>query len=54
MISKDELVKWLNEKIKVIDEYTKIERTVLKDIENFLKQYKVPKIDAEEVKNEDS
>lgn len=86
MISRDELVKWLNEKIKVIDKYTKIERdeeilgylldrrstfkeilefvqskkdyevtfckTVLKDIENFLKQYKIPKIDTKEVKNE--
>ena len=86
MISRDELVKWLNEKI--IDEHTKIERdeeilgylldrrstfkeilefvqrkkdyevtfykTVLKDIENFLKQYKIPKIDTEEVKNENS
>lgn len=88
MISRDELVKWLNEKIKIIDEHTKIERdeeilgylldrrstfkeilefvqnkkdyevtfykTVLKDIENFLKQYKIPKIDIEEVKNENS
>lgn len=88
MISRDELVKWLNEKIKIIDEHTKIERdeeilgylldrrstfkeilefvqskkdyevtfykTVLKDIENFLKQYKISKIDTEEVKNEDS
>ena len=26
MISRDELVKWLNENIKIIDEYTKIER----------------------------